>query len=894
MTITLTSSSFRIGRREYAYIPISQALPNSEDIQKLPYSIRILLESALRQTFLKKLDPSDLLQCAHWKAGDTTHGTCSFSPARILLQDLTGVPLVVDLASLRSAAVRAGKNPATIHPVIPVDLVIDHSIQVDHSASSGAFEMNTHLEYSRNAERYQFLKWAQSSFKGFRVIPPASGIVHQVNLEYLSPVVQTSEIQGKTWAYPDSVYGTDSHTPMVSGMGVLAWGVGGIEATAAMLGQPNEITLPDVVGVHITGALREGCTPTDAVLTLTHLLRSVGVVDKIVEFYGCGLDSLNVPDRAMLANMAPEYGATTGFFPVDQQVLEYLLLTGRDTHLVNLIEKYMKTQGLFREVNSIVPEYSTAVGFDLAEVLPSLAGPRRPQDLISLDHIASSFKKILQAPKDRQGYEIPNTAVDLIGKPSTEAGEQPLNHGSIVLAAITSCTNTSNPTGLIYAGLLAKKAVELGLRPRDSVKTSFAPGSRAVVRYLEEAGLLVNLEELGFHVVGFGCTTCIGNSGPLNPEVEETIRSNKLITVAVISGNRNFEGRVHPLVQANYLASPALVIAYALAGNICIDLLTEPLGFSKNKLPVFLRDVWPKKEEVEALIQRVMKRGIYTDSYAHILDGDSSWQNIPSSKELVYPWNHESTYIREAPFADLQPTPIGSSYLRILAILGDSITTDHISPAGFISTNSPAANYLREKGIPIVEFNTYGSRRGNHEVMARAAFANPRIKNAMVEGLDGPMTLLMPDGEKMDLYSAARRYQSEGIGTVIFAGKEYGTGSSRDWAAKGPLLLGIQAVIACSFERIHRANLIGMGILPLSFQTSESASTLGLDGSERLFFPDLADMKIETSLMIVAIKPDGKEIRFNVDIELKSQAEYELWKAGGILRKFKKVNIDPV
>ncbi len=894
MSAKLLSSTFSVAQKEYSYIPIAQAVPRSAAYQKIPYSIRILLESALRRTFLNKSDPSDMKQCAGWKAADTAHGILSFAPARILLQDLTGVPLVVDLASLRSAAVRAGKDPASINPVIPVDLVIDHSIQVDYSATPLAYSLNTSLEYSRNTERYQFLKWAQNSFKGFRVIPPASGIVHQVNLEYLSPVVQTSEICGQTWAYPDSVYGTDSHTPMISGMGVLAWGVGGIEAIAAMLGQPVEIAIPDVVGVNITGVLREGCTPSDAVLTLTHLLREVGVVDKIVEFYGCGLDSLSIPDRAMLANMAPEYGATTCYFPVDSQVLDYLLLTGREDHQVILVEKYFKTQGLFREDNSPIPEYSSSVEFDLTKIMPSLAGPRRPQDLVALENAASAFKQVLLAPVDRQGYGISAAALNPMDTPSNQAGEQPLCHGSIVLAAITSCTNTSNPTSLIYAGLLAKKAAELGLRPRSFVKTSFAPGSRAVVRYLEDAGLLQPLEALGFHVVGFGCTTCIGNSGPLTPEIEPNIRSRKLVTAAVISGNRNFEGRVHPLVQANYLTSPALVIAYSLAGNMGINLLTEPLGISKENQPVFLRDLWPDTKDVETISRNVVRQSIYKDSYAHIMEGDPFWQSIPFSKELVYPWDAESTYIREAPFAEILPTPITSTHLRILAILGDSITTDHISPAGFISTTSIAAKYLSDKGISVANFNTYGSRRGNHEVMARAAFANPRIKNAMMEYQDGPVTLHMPDGEKMDLYSAAQRYKTEGVGTVILAGKEYGTGSSRDWAAKGPLLLGVQAVIAQSFERIHRANLVGMGILPLRFQAGESASSLSLDGGERLIFQDPIDLKSGASIMIVAVKPSSEEIRFRVDVLLKSLSEYELWKAGGILRKYAKEMIQPV
>jgi aconitate hydratase len=718
------------------------------------------------------------------------------------------------------------------------------------------------------------------------VIPPASGIVHQVNLEYLSPVAQVKETDGQAWVYPDSVFGTDSHTPMVSGMGVLAWGVGGIEAAAAMLGQPVETAVPDVIGVHVSGNLSEGCTPTDAVLTLTHLLRGVGVVDKIVEFYGPGLAALSVPDRAMLANMAPEYGATTGYFPVDEQVINYLRVTGRDEHHIRLMEAYFKSQGLYRESTAPIPEYTATVEFDLAKVVPSLAGPRRPQDLVLLSEAAASFKQQLQAPVGQPGYGI--SADDLfLPADSENLSKQPtLRHGSVILAAITSCTNTSNPSALVYAGLLARKAAALGLRPRSFVKTSFAPGSRAVVRYLEEADLLEPLETLGFHVVGYGCTTCIGNSGPLAAEIERSVRENQLVAAAVISGNRNFEGRVHPLIQANYLASPALVIAYALAGNIAVDLLTSPLGYAQDGQPVFLRDIWPNQQEVEEVTRQALRQDIFSDSYTHIDQGDATWKNIPSSSDELYPWNPESTYIRESPFAELNPARLGSSDLRVLAVLGDSITTDHISPAGFIARDSSAGEYLVSRGVALADFNTYGSRRGNHEVMARAAFANPRLKNALAAGVEGPFTRHMPDGESMRLFDAAQRYLADGIGTVILAGKEYGTGSSRDWAAKGPLLLGVQAVIARSFERIHRSNLVGMGILPLCFENGESAISLGLDGSELLNIQGLKQIQPNGKLSVIAAKPSGSQIKFSAKVMLKSPAELDLWWAGGILSKY--------
>jgi aconitate hydratase len=886
--ITFTTSILKLDEREYHYFPLAQLTDTyAVDLKQLPFCIRILLESAIRNFDGESITSQTVEALAGWSTNLGDNGSTSFMPARILLQDLTGVPLVVDLASLRSAASRAGKNPSRINPLIPVDLVIDHSIQVDFAGSSQALVQNTALEYSRNRERYQFLKWAQNSIKNFRVIPPASGIVHQVNLEYLAQVAITSEKDGKVWVYPDSVFGTDSHTTMVNGLGVLGWGVGGIEAAAAMLGQPVETLIPDVVGVNITGQLKEGTSPTDIVLTLTEMLRKVGVVDKIVEFFGPGLENLTIPDRAMLANMAPEYGATAAYFPVDDAVLDYLLLTGRSEEHIRLTGVYFKAQGLFRTNESQTPAYTQVVILALDSIVPSLAGPKRPQDRGSLEETSKKFRAALTAPVSERGFALTPENVGQKTALVVKGEDCELEHGSVVIAAITSCTNTSNPIAMISAGLLAKKAVELGLRSKPFVKTSLAPGSKAVMEYLEKADLAEPLEQLGFHLAGYGCTTCIGNSGPLDPAVSTAISLHNIVTAAVLSGNRNFEGRIHPSVQANYLASPALVVAYAISGSIQNNLFNSPLGFTLNGSPVYLKDVWPSNREVQDVVNKVITPEIYLNTYAHIADGDESWKSINASSSVLYPWDRNSTYIMETPFSDQLPDQnIIINRARILAIFGDSITTDHISPAGAIALNSPAADYLKENGVLLNKFNTYGSRRGNHEVMKRGTFANIRIKNLMLPGVEGSFTTHQPDCEKMTIFDAAMKYQQEGIDLVILAGKEYGSGSSRDWAAKGPLLLGVKAVIAESFERIHRSNLVGMGILPLQFLNGENAAILGLDGSEEISITGLDQFEPGKSIQATAQKPDDSQSYFSVKVMFNSQTEHRLWKKGGILQSF--------
>ena len=885
---TFTTSILKVNDREYQYFPLAQLKDTyAIDMNQLPYSIRILLESAIRNYDDEIITEQCIAALAGWSGKPGDHGSISFMPARILLQDLTGVPLVVDMASLRSAAARAGKDPSRINPLIPVDLVIDHSIQVDFSGSNQALAQNTDLEYSRNQERYQFLKWAQNSIQNFRVIPPASGIVHQVNLEYLAQVAMVSEKDGKVWVYPDSAFGTDSHTTMVNGLGVLGWGVGGIEAAAAMLGQPVETLIPDVVGVNITGQLKEGSSPTDIVLTLTEMLRKVGVVNKMVEFFGPGLENLTIPDRAMLANMAPEYGATAAYFPVDDAGLDYLRLTGRSEEQIRLTGAYFKTQGLFRNENSPTPAYTQVVNLALDRIVPSLAGPKRPQDRVSLDETSKKFRAALTAPVTERGFALLPENVDQKTALVVKGEDCELEHGSVVIAAITSCTNTSNPVAMISAGLLAKKAVELGLRSKPFVKTSLAPGSKAVMEYLEKAGLVEPLEQLGFHLAGYGCTTCIGNSGPLDPAVNTAITLHKIVAAAVLSGNRNFEGRIHPSVQANYLASPALVVAYAISGSIQNDLINSPLGFTPNGSPVYLKDVWPSNREVQEVVNKVITPEIYSNTYTHIYDGDELWKSINASLSVLYQWDRKSTYILETPFSDQLP---GQNTIihraRILAIFGDSITTDHISPAGAIALNSPAADYLKEKGVLPKDFNTYGSRRGNHEVMKRGTFANIRIKNLMLPGVEGSFTTHQPDGSNMTIFDAAMQYQQEGIDLVILAGKEYGSGSSRDWAAKGPLLLGVKAVIAESFERIHRSNLVGMGILPLQFVNGENAASLGLDGTEEISIAGLDQFEPGESIQATVQKPDGSQSYFNVQPMFNSQTEHQLWKKGGILRSF--------
>lgn len=876
--------------KEFHYYPLHQLEGSAAvNLKTLPYCIRILLESAMRNFNGQTITAQNIKDLTSWTNIPGDHGLVSFNPARILLQDLTGVPLVVDLAALREAAARNGKDPTDINPLIPVDLVIDHSIQVDFAGSSDALAKNTELEYSRNRERYEFLKWAQSSIRNFRVIPPASGIVHQVNLEYLAQVAMTSFKDGQDWVYPDSVFGTDSHTTMINGLGVLGWGVGGIEAAAAMLGQPVETLIPDVIGVNVTGQVKEGVSPTDIVLTLTHLLRKLGVVNKMIEFYGEGLNTLSIPDRAMLANMAPEYGATAAYFPVDDAVLSFLKLTGRSDAQVRLVEAYFKAQGLFRSTESPIPTYTQTIKLALERIEPSLAGPKRPQDLVQLDRISQNFQSALSAPLENRGYGLPRETVGKKVVVKLSGVESELAHGSVVIASITSCTNTSNPFALISAGLLAKKAVALGLQTKPYVKTSLAPGSKAVLEYLQKANLVEPLEQLGFHLVGYGCATCIGNSGPLDPAIGSAITQNGLVAAAVVSGNRNFEGRVHPLVQANYLASPALVVAYAICGSVQKNLRLVPLGYTDNSKPIFLKDIWSTNQEVYEVLNQVVTRPVYQNAYTQLSEGDELWRSINVKPTTLYPWNPDSTYILEAPFCEPsngQSQVFNSA--RVLAMFGDSITTDHISPAGSIPVNSPAADYLRSKGVPPADFNSYGARRGNHEVMERGTFANIRIKNLMLPGVEGSLTRHYPDGEQMSIFDAARQYKRDGIDLIILAGKEYGTGSSRDWAAKGPLLLGVKAVIAQSFERIHRSNLAGMGILPLQFLIKDNPQALGLDGSELFSFVNLDKLTPGCMIQVTAHKKDRTTCRFLAKVLLNSESEINLWQNGGILRSFVK------
>ncbi|MFO7173620.1 MAG: aconitate hydratase AcnA [Bacillota bacterium] len=852
-------------------------------VSRLPFSIRILLENLLRNLDDYLVTEEDVRALAGWAPGPLPAREIPFLPSRVVLQDFTGVPAVADLAAMRSAVKAKGGDPKRINPLIPVDLVVDHSVQVDAFGTEWAYRYNVEREYERNRERYQFLKWAQKSFKNFRVVPPGMGIIHQVNIEYLAKVVQRRERDGEVLAFPDTLVGTDSHTTMVNGLGVLGWGVGGIEAEAVMLGQPYYMLIPQVVGFKLTGELPEGATATDLVLTITQMLRKKGVVDKFVEFYGPGLSKLSLADRATIANMAPEYGATMGFFPVDEVTLQYLRGTGRDEDLVDLVERYCKEQGLFRTDETPDPEYSDTLELDMSTVEPSLAGPRRPQDRVPMVQVPENFRQTL---KDHFGKDPDAPAA---GGGVAVQKKLDLRHGSVVIAAITSCTNTSNPSVMIGAGLLAKKAVEKGLQVPAHVKTSLAPGSRVVTEYLKAAGLMPYLEALRFHVVGYGCTTCIGNSGDLPEEVAQVIREEDLVVAAVLSGNRNFEGRINPLVKANYLASPMLVVAYAIAGRIDVNLATEPLGIGKDGQPVYLKDIWPSQAEIRETIERVLSPEMFRAEYSRVFDGDEHWQALEAPEGDLYAWDPNSTYLQEPPFfKDLPMDPPGNHDIlgaRALALLGDSITTDHISPAGAIAPDSPAARYLTERGVERKDFNTYGSRRGNHEVMMRGTFGNIRLKNAMAGGKEGGWTVHQPSGELMTIYDAAMRYQAEGVPLVVLAGKEYGTGSSRDWAAKGTQLLGVKAVIAESFERIHRSNLVGMGVLPLQFKEGESWKSLGLTGQETFDILGIGgELRPRQEATVVARRPDGSEVRFTVTVRLDSNVEIEYYRNGGILQ----------
>jgi aconitate hydratase len=857
-------------------------------LDRLPFSVRVLLESVLRQVNGTTITEQDVVALAGWRPDWDSPPDIPFLPARIIMQDFTGVPALVDLAAMRSALARLGGDPARINPQLPVDLVIDHSVQVDFFASTEALRRNAELEFQRNRERYEFLRWGQQVFANFRVVPPATGIVHQVNLEYLATVVQTRDIDGVRLAFPDTLVGTDSHTTMVNGLGVLGWGVGGIEAEAAMLGQPMVMVAPQVVGVRLSGRLPEGTTATDLVLTVTALLRRHGVVDKFVEFFGPGVRALSLPDRATIANMAPEYGATAAFFPVDGETLHYLRQTAREAALIDLVERYSKEQGLFHTPDTPDPAYSQTLEVELSRVETSLAGPKRPQDRVPLAQMKTSFRHLLTAPERDGGFGLPAQALDRRAPIGSNGVTAEVGHGAVVIAAITSCTNTSNPSVMITAGLLAKRAVEHGLRVQPYVKTSLAPGSRVVTEYLREAGLLEPLAQLGFNIVGYGCTTCIGNSGPLPGEVVKAISEADLVATAVLSGNRNFEGRINPHVRAAYLASPPLVVAYALAGTTDIDLLHEPLGRTPGGRPVRLRDLWPSQAEVRRAIERSVSPEMFQHRYAEVFTGNETWNAIPVTRGELYAWSPDSTYIQEPPFfVDLALQAAGMQDLegaRALAVLGDSVTTDHISPAGAIPVDGPAGRYLVEHGVQPRDFNSFGSRRGNDRVMTRGTFGNIRLRNRLVPGVEGGLTLHLPDAERMSIFDAAERYRSEGVPLVILAGREYGTGSSRDWAAKGTRLLGVRAVIAESFERIHRSNLVGMGVLPLQFPPGQGTEALGLTGRETFTISDLRGGLIPGGrVMVGAEGPGGERKDFQVLVRVDTPTEVETLRNGGIL-----------
>ncbi len=857
-------------------------------VSRLPFSIKVLLEALLRNCDGFLVTEEDVRALAAWNANSPAAREIPFRPARVILQDFTGVPAVVDLAAMRSAMKRLGGDPRKINPLVPVDLVIDHSVQVDVFGTLVALQKNAEIEFERNRERYEFLRWGQKAFDNFRVVPPATGIVHQVNLEYLAKVVLAREEGGERVLFPDTLVGTDSHTTMINGLGVLGWGVGGIEAEAAMLGQPYYFLTPQVVGFRLSGRLREGVTATDLVLTVTEMLRKKGVVGKFVEFFGDGLAQMTLADRASVANMSPEYGATMGFFPVDDETLRYLRQTGRSDEEVDRVERYAKEQGIFRTKQTPDPEFSDTLELKLENVEPSLAGPKRPQDRVPLSGMKQAFRKALSAPVKERGFGLSAEDLSRQATVAVNGARASLGHGSVVIAAITSCTNTSNPSVMLGAGLVAKKALERGLKVPLYVKTSLAPGSKVVTEYLKEAGLLEALDQLRFNLVGYGCTTCIGNSGPLPEAVAKAVTENQLVAAAVLSGNRNFEGRIHPHVRANYLASPPLVVAYALAGTVDIDLTREPLGEGTGGQPVFLKDVWPSHEEVLETVNRAVRPEMFRKSYQDVWDGNPTWNAIPVAGGELYDWRTDSTYIQEPPFfVDLTPDPPPVRDIqaaRVLALLGDSVTTDHISPAGDIAEASPAGRYLIERGLKKWDFNSYGSRRGNDRVMVRGTFANIRLKNLLVPGTEGGVTVHFPSGERMTIYDAAMRYKQEGVPLMVVAGKEYGSGSSRDWAAKGTLLLGVRAVLAESYERIHRSNLVGMGVLPLQFREGESAASLGLTGQEVFDVTGLSDRIQPRSLVsVTATAPGGSRKNFQAVARLDSAVEVNYYRNGGIL-----------
>lgn len=881
-----------VNKKDYWYYPL-ESLDHNEvgDISKLPFSIKVLLEAAVRQLDGRAITVEHVKQIANFLDQDNKK-EIPFIPARILLQDFTGVPVVVDLAAMRDTMVRNGGNANKINPIVPVDLVIDHSVMVDRFGTQDALEYNVNKEFERNDERYRFLRWAQDAFDNFRVVPPSTGIIHQVNLEYLATVAATKTIDGALTVFPDSLVGTDSHTTMINGLGVLGWGVGGIEAEACMLGQPLYFITPDVVGFKLTGQLKEGATATDLALTITQMLRKVGVVGKFVEFYGAGLSNISLADRATVANMSPEYGATMGFFPVDEETLNYLRATGRDEEQIALVEAYYKAQGMFRTDATKDPIFSTTLELDLSTVVPSLAGPKRPQDLVKLTDMKENFNQIIRTPLENGGYGLTENKISKkvpMPQITTDAAPEYLENGSVVIAAITSCTNTSNPSVMLGAGLVAKKAVELGLRKPSFVKSSLTPGSLVVTDYLIKAGLLEYLEALGFHVAGYGCATCIGNSGPLPEDVSQAIKENDLTVASVLSGNRNFEGRIHAGVKANYLASPMLVVAYALAGTVNIDMETEPIGLSDKGNPVYLKDIWPSSMEIEEVLLKAIDPAMFKDKYGNVFTANKRWNEINISGGKSYNWDEKSTYIQEPPFfkdLSLDIDDINNIQgARALALLGDSVTTDHISPAGSISEKSPAGIYLMNHGVEKESFNSYGSRRGNHEVMMRGTLANVRIRNQITPGVEGGVTEYFETQEVMPIYDASMKYQDNHTPLIILAGKEYGTGSSRDWAAKGALLLGVKAVIAESFERIHRSNLVGMGVLPLQFLENESWKSLGLTGRETFDIIDLTnDLTPGQIVKLTATDENGESKEFSVKLRLDSLIDVDYYRNGGILQ----------
>lgn len=885
-----TARELTVGNHSYRYYSLEAFEAQGNDISRLPFSIKVLLEAALRQFDGRAITKDHVNQIANWANGRDENKEIPFIPARIVLQDFTGVPVVVDLAAMRDTVKKAGGDPKQINPLVPVDLVIDHSVMVDAFGTKDALEYNMNVEFERNEERYRFLRWAQTAFDNFRAVPPATGIVHQVNLEYLASVAATKQVDGITEVYPDSLVGTDSHTTMINGLGVVGWGVGGIEAEAGMLGQPLYFVTPEVIGFKLTGSLAEGATATDLALTVTQMLRKKGVVGKFVEFFGPGLGNISLADRAIVANMAPEYGATIGFFPVDQETLNYMSLTGRSDEQIELVKAYYTAQGLFRTEATEDPAFTDVIELDLGSIVPSLAGPKRPQDRVELTNMQQSFLDIVRTPIDKGGYGLSDEKIEqqvAVTHPNGETTQ--LKTGAVVIAAITSCTNTSNPSVMIGAGLVAKKAVERGLKKPAYVKSSLTPGSLVVTEYLNKSGLIEPLEALGFHVAGYGCATCIGNSGPLPDEVSKAIADEDMTVAAVLSGNRNFEGRVHAQVKANYLASPPLVVAYALAGTVNIDLANEPLGYDSNNEPVFLKDIWPTSEEIKEAVAQAITPDMYRDKYENVFTQNERWNAIPVPEGELYEWDEKSTYIQNPPFFSNLGSDLNDIAdirdAKVLALLGDSVTTDHISPAGNIKVDSPGGQYLIDNGVARQDFNSYGSRRGNHEVMMRGTFANIRIRNQIAPGTEGGVTKYLPTDEVMSIYDASMKYQADGTNLIVLAGKEYGTGSSRDWAAKGTYLLGAKAVIAESFERIHRSNLVGMGVLPLQFQDGNSWQTLALTGTETFSIVGLSNnVEPGQSLQVVATREDGTQFEFPVTVRLDSMVDVDYYHNGGILQ----------